>query len=459
MKTIIVPYFFILVLFVYAGNALAELFEGDAPYNNTFLGIYSGDSILYGGGTGINNTMLGYEAGGYTETGSSNIFIGTFAGTGNVSGDENVYIGADIGFANTSGNQNTIIGNGAGLNLKGSGNVFIGYNAGKNETVESNKLFIENSDIGTPLIYGEFDNDIVTINGKLGLGTAPLSQLTVSGDIELINGGQIKFPDGTFQTTAGEGDITGVTAGTGLTGGGTTGAVSLNINFSGSGVASTASRSDHTHTEADITSGTVDETRIDPDITRDSEIMPTVLANDGNASGVDADLFDGMESSSFMSAGTDNWVDTTGDTMNGDLLVYGIVDIDQDLYLVGNMYLESDENAKKDIMPIRSSLEKINNIRGISFSWKDTGRGDRKSDGSRHYGVIAQEVEKVLPELVTLGNNGMKKVAYIELIPVLVEAVKEQQQIITDLSEKVSNLERELKLRGSVTMVDSDYLM
>lgn len=51
--------------------------------------------------------------------------------------------------------------------------------------------------------------------------------------------------------------------------------------------------------------------------------MTTVLANDGSASTLDADLLDGLDSGSFMSAGTDNWVDTAGDTMTGALSVSG----------------------------------------------------------------------------------------------------------------------------------------
>jgi hypothetical protein len=63
----------------------------------------------------------------------------------------------------------------------------------------------------------------------------------------------------------------------------------------------------------------------------------------------------------------------------------------------------------------------------------------------------------VIPEVVIKGQNDKKKVAYMELIPVLIEAVKEQQQTISGLSEKINELERELKLKGSMAMVDTDY--
>jgi hypothetical protein len=128
----------------------------------------------------------------------------------------------------------------------------------------------------------------------------------------------------------------------------------------------------------------------------------------------------------------------------------GMVDVDSDLYVVGNLYLESDANAKTNIMPIKSSLDKINNINGVSFEWKDHAKSYGRQSEARHYGVIAQEVENVLPELVKKGKNGNKKVAYMELIPVLIEAVKEQQKTISALSDKLNNLERELILERIV---------
>ncbi len=69
------------------------------------------------------------------------------------------------------------------------------------------------------------------------------------------------------------------------------------------------------------------DSQIPSGIARVSEVMPTVLANDGAGSTLDADTLDGQDSTAFMSAGTDNWVDTTGDTMTGDLNVLGNVSI------------------------------------------------------------------------------------------------------------------------------------
>jgi len=110
-----------------------------------------------------------------------------------------------------------------------------------------------------------------------------------------------------------------------------------------------------------------------------------------------------------------------GDFFSGTLKVYGTMIVDS----IGG---PSDERYKKDIHPLTASLDKIMKLQGVSFLWKDTGskRGFRQG---RQIGLIAQNVESVLPELVLTDENGYKAVAYDKLVPVLVEAVKEQQAV------------------------------
>jgi len=91
----------------------------------------------------------------------------------------------------------------------------------------------------------------------------------------------------------------------------------------------------------------------------------------------------------------------------------------------------SDENLKDNIRTIEDPLAKVVEIRGVNFDWKETQKPS--------VGVIAQEVEKVFPELVANGEK--KTVNYNGLIGLLIEVVKEQQTQINSLNERLSQLE------------------
>ena len=145
--------------------------------NNTFFGYQSGDE-----NTASNNTFYGMRSGAYTSSGGENVYMGYTAGQRGTTGANNVALGSGANFYNQTGGNNTIIGYqagyGAALHNKSS-NILIGYQAGYNET-GSNKLYIENSNSATPLIWGDFSTDVVNFNGSVGIGTTePVSKLHV----------------------------------------------------------------------------------------------------------------------------------------------------------------------------------------------------------------------------------------------------------------------------------------
>ena len=86
-------------------------------------------------------------------------------------------------------------------------------------------------------------------------------------------------------------------------------------------------------------------------------------------------------------------------------------------------FYSSDAALKEDIQTIENPLEKVQALRGVSYKWKDTGRKD--------IGLVADEVQKVLPELVV--ENEHKQMDYGHMIGLLVEAIKEQQKEIEEL--------------------------
>lgn len=191
------------------------IFSGTYPFihsfgstSNTFLGVQAGNLTMTGLGL---NTALGNNALSSNTTGSANTAIGGTALANNTVGIGNLAVGYSAMIKNTSGNQNTALGSnalyentigggniaigysalgrnttgrqnvGVGYtagyaNSTGSGNVFLGNGAGFSE-VGSDKLYICNSETDTtPLIYGDFANNILTINGNVGVGTtAPIS--------------------------------------------------------------------------------------------------------------------------------------------------------------------------------------------------------------------------------------------------------------------------------------------
>jgi hypothetical protein len=154
---------------------------------NTFMGINAGYAIR----NSRDNTFIGTNAGYFLDNGSGNTFVGIDAGR---SGDDPVYppgwqprnyyaynntfMGCKAGYYITQGSNNVALGFHAGFNNStGSGNVFIGNQAGLNET-GSNKLYIANSSASPALLYGDFGAK------KLGINTNDLSStLNVGGDV------------------------------------------------------------------------------------------------------------------------------------------------------------------------------------------------------------------------------------------------------------------------------------
>jgi hypothetical protein len=103
----------------------------------------------------------------------------------------------------------------------------------------------------------------------------------------------------------------------------------------------------------------------------------------------------------------------------------------------GDYHVASDMRKKKDIATIEDALEKVLALRGVNFRWKD-GSGD----GSLQMGLIAQEVEKVVPEVVHTSDTPMqiKAVEYPFLVGLLVEGIKEQQAVIDAQQAELDSL-------------------
>lgn len=123
------------------------------------------------------------------------------------------------------------------------------------------------------------------------------------------------------------------------------------------------------------------------------------------------------------------------DLVSNNCTIGGLTNINGDLHISGALYEDSDQQLKSNIIKISNAIQTIKQINGVQFSWK--------RDDKLDYGMIAQQVQKVIPQMVSLNSStGYKQISYIKLIPFLLESIKELNKRIETLefqkSKKVS---------------------
>jgi len=130
--------------------------------------------------------------------------------------------------------------------------------------------------------------------------------------------------------------------------------------------------------------------------------------------------------------------------INTDLTPSYTLQVNGSIAGVGGYINMSDERYKKEIEPLIDNLAKVLAMRGVSYKWKDI----EKYGDERQLGVIAQEIEKIAPEVVTTGKDGVKRVKYTDLIPLIIEAMKEwNKSYVSEIATmKAENQEINAKL-------------
>lgn len=120
------------------------------------------------------------------------------------------------------------------------------------------------------------------------------------------------------------------------------------------------------------------------------------------------------------------------------------------LYVQGSAYSTggwtgSDSRWKKDLEPVRNTILKISKLQSYYYNWKTDEYPEMNFENERQLGLIAQDVEKIFPELVRTDKNGYKAVSYEKLSVILLEAIKEQQQQVESEMEENRQLRTELE--------------
>ena len=147
--------------------------------------------------------------------------------------------------------------------------------------------------------------------------------------------------------------------------------------------------------------------------------------NDGAGSGLDADVLDGLTSSQFVRS-------DVSDGMVGDMTITGT------LVCSGDITANSDKKLKDNIEIIQDATNKIKEIDGVTFTRNDL------DNETRYTGVIAQKVQKVLPEAVRIAEDGTLSVAYGNMIGLLIEAIKEQNIKMDKMQTEIDNIKGSL---------------
>ncbi len=378
-------------------NGMFNNIDGD---QNVSIGL----DAMYSNSNGSNNVALGYRSLISNFGGDMNIAIGTEAISSGSNSNSNVAIGHEA-LQSSSGSNNTIIGAFAGkAGSTTSNNVFIGYSAGYNES-GNNKLYIENTNSTSPLIYGEFNNNFIKINGDQ----------EVTGN-QIVNGAQ----EVTGNFTVDGGLLFGNSI-TNLIGVGTTSPeTKLHVKHLGTTQLKIESSSGN-----DAILQLSDDSNINNDWT---------LRRDASDGGKFKMQHDGFQKLTITPSGNVG----IGSSVAAQSPVYNLfVDGSAGKPGGGSWTTSSDRRLKKDINPYKDGLNEIDKINTVTYQYNEISGYDISKE---YVGVIAQELQKIAPYMVSEDNNGYLAVDNSAMMYMLVNAVKTLKKENTELIEKVERL-------------------
>ena len=374
--------------------------------------------------TGLYNTFFGYQAGMDNVGGRRNIFIGYQAGLRNVSGQENVLLGFMAGL-NANGERNIILGNLAGYNSAVSNSVIIGDEAGYNSLAGWGNVII-----GQRAGYN---------NGISGIGAARNTFVgrnsgnkNDKGDSNTYIGAYAGYDavDGRYNTFLGDGACEDGVPGNGNV------YVGYRAGLNNDGahnviIGREAGSAENNHS---LTSNF------------DYNVMIGYRSGFFNKTGA-GNVFIGRYAG-YSEIGSDKLYIDNSSTASP--LIYGDFSANE---VVVNYTLKaativetSDARLKRTIRDLKDPLDKVLNLRGVTFRWDNTNPATRGMEQDSQVGLIAQEVKTQFPELVKETSDGYMAVSYGKLSAVLVEAIKSQQSMIDRQQELITELTRRLEV-------------
>ncbi|NUY80847.1 tail fiber domain-containing protein [Flavobacterium sp. MAH-1] len=410
-------------------NTLVGASSAASPPQNWVSGFTGTLNSAYGyqalrrGTTGSENTAVGASAQDNTTTGNQNTSVGRAALFSNQIGEQNVALGASAlrtsidhyntglgtqaGMSLASGSRNVFVGTNSGSALvTGTGNIFVGTAAGSTSSTNySHRLYIDNQSTDDPLVYGEFDNRKLRFNVKTVGGSPFSSYVEING-----RGGEsgLKFSNLTSASTPGAA----------LANGGV-----LSLNSTGDVILVK---------DTGITNSCTNNYNIPRSNGTTGNLACGIMWDNGSTVSLGTQLTN-TTPVGYTLAGAPPFSGGTVAMPSGNLRF----DVNGTMRTVG-IFATSDKRFKKDITPIKNALETVSALNGTTYTWDKNAHMEMGFDNAAHSGFIAQELEKVLPHVVATDDKGNKSVNYLEVIPYLVEAIKEQQTQIEDLKLQIS---------------------
>ena len=373
------------------GVGYRTLYSNTEGYSNTAIGSQSG----YSNTTGTQNTFIGHRAGHSTKTGNHNTMLGYLAGSDNITGRYNTLIGSQSGLT-SKGEHNTFLGFGTGYyNKLGNRNVFIGLDAG----------FGPNSGnpTGSDNVFMGYMSGFHNANGEDNVFLGTKSGYTNS--------------DGRENTFVGHHAGHGNIEGDNNVFIGNTAGYSNGIGNNNVFIGNAAGFLEQGHSKLYIDNGQL------PD--------PLIYG----------DFADGYVAISYDPADVPGIIQNGLNLMpphNYKLLVNGDA-------FANEVWHPSDREFKKNEKTIDKAMTLVTQLEGVTYEYKAQKVGGRNFSKGTQYGFIAQEVREVLPALVREGQDGFLAVNYTGIIPVLVEALKEQSEALKEQNETFTTTIEELK--------------
>ena len=158
----------------------------------------------------------------------------------------------------------------------------------------------------------------------------------------------------------------------------------------------------------------------------------------------------------FQTHSTDTSAVTDDMIIKGGNVGIGTLDPSKNLHVIGEIlasgditafYSSSDKNLKTNIKTIENPIEILKNIRGVRFNWNDEAKAINENVDleKKELGVIAQEIEEEIPEIMKEGLSGYKAVRYEKLTPLLIEGMKKQQEQIEKQQKEIDELKELVK--------------